>query len=237
MKSTPLISIITVSYNAVKTIEQTILSVINQAESRLEYIIIDGGSSDGTIDIIKKYSSQIDYWISESDNGIYDAMNKGASKAKGKYLAFLNADDWYEPNVIKDIINHTDGINDLVYGIIKIHNKTGFLYAHGASMNNIHNEMIAHPATLIKKDIFYQLGGYDLSYKYVADYDLMLRLYNRGGKFYFTDKIIANFRLDGASSSYKSLLEKNELKRKYCNRSFFKYILCKLFIRIYASTL
>ena len=85
-----LISVITVSYNAVSTIEQTILSVINQTYSNIEYIIIDGGSTDGTIDIIRRYEDKIAYWVSEPDRGIYDAMNKGASKANGEYIAFLN---------------------------------------------------------------------------------------------------------------------------------------------------
>ena len=82
MKNNPLISVVTVSYNAVLTIEQTILSVINQTYPHIEYIIIDGGSTDGTVDIIKKYANRIAYWVSEPDKGIYDAMNKGIRTAK-----------------------------------------------------------------------------------------------------------------------------------------------------------
>ena len=86
MKNNPLISVVTVSYNAVLTIEQTILSVINQTYPHIEYIIIDGGSTDGTVDIIKKYANRIAYWVSEPDKGIYDAMNKGIRTAKGLIL-------------------------------------------------------------------------------------------------------------------------------------------------------
>ena len=86
----PLISIVTVSYNAVATIEQTILSVINQTYPNIEYIIIDGGSKDGTIDIIRKYADQIAYWVSEPDEGIYDAMNKGIKIATGEWINFMN---------------------------------------------------------------------------------------------------------------------------------------------------
>lgn len=96
------ISIITVSYNAAKTIEQTIQSVVNQTYDNIEYIIIDGGSTDGTVDIIKKYEDKIAYWVSEPDKGIYDAMNKGILKASGEYIYFLGADDWlYNESVME----------------------------------------------------------------------------------------------------------------------------------------
>ncbi|EFV68551.1 glycosyltransferase family 2 protein [Bacteroides sp. 3_1_40A] len=233
----PLISVVTVSYNAVTTIEQTILSVINQTYSNIEYIIIDGGSTDGTVDIIRKYADRIAYWVSEPDKGIYDAMNKGTKKANGEYIAFLNSDDWYELDAVSIIAQFADGKNDLISGIIKLYKNDLFLYAHGSSMDNIYNEMIAHPSTFMKRDLFWELGGYDLSYKYVADYDLMLRLKKHGGHFVFVDKVIANFRLEGASSDVNSLLEKNILKRIYCKRSFWKYWLCRYFIRIYVAAL
>lgn len=95
MKNNILISVVTVSYNAVATIEQTLLSVINQTYPNIEYIIIDGGSTDGTVDIIKKYADEIVYWISEPDKGIYDAMNKGIKKANGEWINFINAGDSY----------------------------------------------------------------------------------------------------------------------------------------------
>lgn len=97
------ISIITVCLNSVKTIEQTIRSVIMQDYDNLEYIIIDGGSTDGTMDIIRKYENYFSYWISEPDNGIYDAMNKSLKVCTGDVVAFLNSDDWYDNNVLKRV--------------------------------------------------------------------------------------------------------------------------------------
>ena len=101
-----LISIVTVSYNAVLTIEQTILSVINQTYPNVEYIIIDGGSTDGTVDIIKKYEDKIAYWVSEPDKGIYDAMNKGVVVATGEWINFMNAGDIFTDGDVIDKLFH-----------------------------------------------------------------------------------------------------------------------------------
>ena len=101
MNNSPLISIITVSYNAVKTIEDTITSVLNQTYSNIEYIIIDGASTDGTLEVIKKYQDDISIIVSEPDKGIYDAMNKGIERANGELIGIINADDWYEANAVE----------------------------------------------------------------------------------------------------------------------------------------
>ena len=93
MMDTPIISVITVCYNAVANIEETMLSVLNQRYDKVEYIVIDGGSKDGTLDVIKKYANKLAYWISEPDKGIYDAMNKGIAKATGDWINFMNAGD------------------------------------------------------------------------------------------------------------------------------------------------
>ena len=230
------ISLITVTFNSSKTLRDTICSVLQQTYLDIEYILIDGMSNDETVDIIKEYEPRFGKrmcWVSEKDNGLYDAMNKGTKKANGEYIAFLNSDDWYELDAVSIIAQFADGKNDLISGIIKLYKNDLFLYAHGSSMDNIYNEMIAHPSTFMKRDLFWELGGYDLSYKYVADYDLMLRLKKHGGHFVFVDKVIANFRLEGASSDVNSLLEKNILKRIYCKRSFWKYWLCRYIITKY----
>ena len=104
--NSPLISVVTVSYNAVDTIERTILSVLNQTYSDIEYIIIDGGSTDGTVDLIKKYADKITYWVSEPDQGIYDAMNKGIDVATGEWINFMNSgDSFYRQDVLSSLFD------------------------------------------------------------------------------------------------------------------------------------
>jgi glycosyltransferase involved in cell wall biosynthesis len=114
-------SIITVSFNSVHTIEKTILSVLNQTYKNFEYIIIDGGSNDGTVDIIKKYEDKLNYWISEKDLGISDAFNKGINASKGKIIGILNSDDWYELNALEIIDQIEEG--DVYVGSLKYHDQ------------------------------------------------------------------------------------------------------------------
>lgn len=124
--NSPLISIITVVYNGKDFIEETILSVINQSYKNVEYVIIDGGSNDGTIDIIKKYDKFIDYWISEKDCGIYDAMNRGIEASTGDWLNFLNAgDSFVNDSVLERLFYKQEQIADLVYGAATIYNSDG----------------------------------------------------------------------------------------------------------------
>ena len=134
-----LISIVTVSYNAVLTIEQTILSVINQTYPNVEYIIIDGGSTDGTVDIIKKYADKIAYWVSEPDKGIYDAMNKGGLKATGDFIQFLNAGDWFENEyVIEKIFKDWYKRVDVIYGDMIIRRSDGVYYVYMQKLKICH---------------------------------------------------------------------------------------------------
>src|SRR5262245_19759519 len=119
MYNKPLVSIITVAYNADRFIEKTIQSVLSQTYSPIEYIIIDGGSTDNTADVIKKYADRIAYWYSEKDNGISDAFNKGLNKATGDIIGIINADDWYESDTIEKVVNNF-GDSDVTYGDLQI---------------------------------------------------------------------------------------------------------------------
>ena len=180
MYNLPKISIITVSFNAIKTIEQTILPVINQTYSNLEYIIIDGGSTDGTVDIIKKYSDKISYWISEPDKGIYDAMNKGAFKATGIYIQYLNSSDViYKTTTINDIISQLPNNNyypDIIYGDMIIEKRFGTFYMKPISLTEFQDSFpMYHPSSWIKKELLQKIK-FDTNFKISADFNLFRNL-------------------------------------------------------------
>lgn len=179
-------SIITVCYNAAQTIEATILSVIEQTYPHIEYIVIDGGSDDGTISIINKYREKITYFVSEKDNGIYEAMNKGIAAANGDFISFLNADDYLvNKSVIKNITISIEkfGANkaDVFYGDIIIYNPstgTGNVWKPGR-LNKLYlfRGTIPHPATFYNKEVFAKCGRFDTSFKIAGDYEWVIRAY------------------------------------------------------------
>ena len=153
----PLISIITVVLNSVETIEKTIKSIIGQSFTNYEYIIIDGGSNDGTIDIIRKYSSYISYWISEPDKGIYDAMNKGIAYAKGEYIGILNSDDWYVKNSLSTIANQIQNNPniDIIYGnILRYYSESNIVVADTNHRKLYKWNSIGHSAAFVRKECY-----------------------------------------------------------------------------------
>jgi glycosyltransferase involved in cell wall biosynthesis len=213
----PLISIITVIYNGARTIERTIQSVLSQSYENIEYIIIDGGSTDGTIDIIRKYEDRICFWISESDKGIYDAMNKGIKNTRGELVGIINADDWYEKDIISyiaDIYIKSDH-KTVIYGLIRNFKDEEFFSIKGNSVNVLKYDMIQHPTCFIPKSLYDQHGTYDIKYKYSADYDLVLRYISTGIKFNFVERVIANFSLGGGSALNRAQKEKYQILSKY----------------------
>jgi glycosyltransferase involved in cell wall biosynthesis len=229
-----LITVVTVVRNGEKTIEETILSVINQTYSNIEYIIIDGASTDGTLDIIKKYEDKVDYWISEPDKGIYDAMNKGIELATGDYIALLNSDDWYEQDTCEIVVKKINEVKaDVYFGIIRVidryNNKTIFI--HGNNIISKKPEMIAHPTCFISRDI-YSRFKYDIKYKSASDYDFIIRVYKSNASFCFIERTMVNFRTGGISESLRSEIETLEIKRKYRFISLHNYFIRKILILI-----
>ena len=206
------ISIISVTYNVNKTIEKMIESVIEQKNSNIELIIIDGYSDDGTIDIIKKYEKDIDYWISESDKGIYNAMNKGIEKATGNYVYFLGADDYLNNGSLDKVVQYLDGKTDIICGkvylidrMLKIKKISGKFLSKREILNG---QMAPHQGMFMKRELVLKYK-FNEEYRIASDYELFLRAILDGAKVKFIDLIIANYSIQGVSSISTAKL-KNE---------------------------
>lgn len=197
----PLISIITVVYNCVNTLEETILSVLHQDFYNFEYIIIDGGSTDGTLEIIKKYQDNIKLWISESDKGIYDAMNKGVKIAKGDYLYFLGGDDLlFSNSVLYNISIKLTDKNKIYYGNVLFKTRN-VIYDNKFSSLKIVTRNISHQSIFYPREIF-EKYSFDIKYRIFADYALNLKLYgNSSFSFVYMPITVALFNDEGSSGS------------------------------------
>lgn len=209
----PKITIITVCYNAINSIEKTIISILSQTYKNLEYIIIDGGSTDGTIDVIKKYEKQISYWKSEPDKGVYDAMNKGIELATGEWVNFMNAgDSFYNTEVLQSLnLYFSDSQTDIIYGdtCIEINNKNKYRVIP-ENISNIELHLpFCHQSCFVKSSII-KNNLFLLQYKYVADYAMFYKFYQLGYKFKYINHIISNYQINEgltASNMYKCYLE------------------------------
>lgn len=202
------ISVITVSFNSSATIQKTFDSVRSQSFKNIEYIVIDGHSSDGTVDIIKSNSDIIDHWVSEKDRGLYDAINKGIQLATGDYIAILNSDDtFYTDHTLADMAAFIERNSDppAVLGDIVQHNgkKTVRRYSAAkwkpADLKN--GFMPPHPAVFIKKEIYDRLGTYRLGYRIGADYELLIRFFLKNKVGYRYSGIVTTSMLTGGASS------------------------------------
>jgi len=221
MYKSPKVSIITVVYNGIAHLEQTIQSVLNQTYDNIEYIIIDGGSTDGTVELIEEYEDQISYWVSEPDAGIYDAMNKGIKKASGEIVGLINADDWYEDDTVSTVIKTFEKDNsDVVHGSMRIFKENGerIVKMAYADISNLKKGMLLnHPTVFAKRYLYEKYGNFDTSYKIVADWEMMVRWYLEGMKFRNIDETLANFRMGGVSSAHlkRSFKEKHRVRNTH----------------------
>lgn len=199
------VSVITVCYNCHDTLPKTIESVLGQTYDNIEYIIIDGLSTDKTVDVAEGYRARLlakGYSViiqSEEDNGIYDAMNKGISIAGGELIGFLNSGDWYEPEAIEKVTNTYQDIGfDMFYADLRIFKRTGIMIKHARLRKYITTRDWNHPTTFITRKIYNRYryackGIYD-------DWDLVLRIRRAGYKIVILNEILANFRFGGISN-------------------------------------
>ena len=208
----PLISAITIVYNGEKHLEQAIRSVIAQTYGNVEHIVVDGGSTDGTLDIIRKYEYRIDYWVSEPDQGISDAMNKGIMFSNGDIIAYLHADDYYaDVSVISSVqdafANNQEAcwLTGGMYLVNTAGERTAEIRVRKYSYDRLKKaNIILHPATFVRREAFEKVGAFDLSYRYAMDYDLWLRLGSIGDPI-LLDMPLACFRAHGNSLSMKNI--------------------------------
>ena len=203
-------SIITINYNNRDGLENTIKSVINQTCQDFEYIVIDGGSTDGSVDVIKKYDDRIDYWISEPDKGIYNAMNKGILQAHGEYLNFMNSGDcFYDEKVLQEVYVRLN--NDMVVGRdfhfnqqTKRSHKT--IFPLRLSMFTFYSSYLPHQSTFFKKNLF-ENAMYDESYKIVSDWKFYIqKIIDEACNVSFIDVVVAWREQDGISSGEMDLV-------------------------------
>ncbi len=207
----PLLTVITVVFNGAATLEHTIRSVIEQTYRNIEHIIIDGGSTDTTLDIIRKYEGDIDYWVSEKDAGIYDAMNKGIVLARGDYIGMLNSDDYFaSASALENIAFHLEtGDTDAVFSCLDIVDPANLdrvlrkyrVSSFSPFMLRI-GVMPAHPTFYCKKSCYEKAGLYRTDYRIAADFEMLARLllkYHITWK--FIDETTVKMRSGGLSSS------------------------------------
>lgn len=193
------VSIITVCLNSGATVRQTIESVLHQTYRDIEYIIIDGGSADGTLDIIQEYVPQFCgrmKYVSEKDQGIYDAMNKGINLAAGDVIGIINSDDWYELDAVERVAKCFEETEaEAVYGEMWLIDQNEEREYH-----TCHSAFPPHPGTFIRREVYQKHGLFDLHYKIASDRDLLLRFMAEGVRFTSIDAILVNFRRTGISN-------------------------------------
>ena len=199
----PVISIITICFNSIATIEETIESVLGQDYPLLDYVIIDGGSTDGTVELVKKYESRLGYFRSEPDEGISDAFNKGIKNAKGDIICIINSDDILLPGVLARVAEYYEEGVDIYRGNVIIRNKeTGFTGRDIPSMKFPLMPFfvnVDHQGTFVSAAAHKRWGLYDKKFRYMMDHDFLARCYQGGARFKYVPVDVAEFRLGGVS--------------------------------------
>lgn len=223
-------SIITICYNSCEFIEETIKSVITQAYDSYEYIIIDGGSTDGTLDIINKYKNDIDIIISEKDNGISDAFNKGIEHASGEYIIICNSGDLLYPDVLNSIKDKCkDGVdvvrcNEIIKDF-ETNSETMIRPTIRIPSIPLKSHLL-HMGCVISSAAYNKFGKYDISFRYCMDYELIRKFTCRGASFVYCNVPIGYFRIGGISQSGDKRIEKEKIEicRRYGGGTFGGYI-------------
>jgi glycosyltransferase involved in cell wall biosynthesis len=220
----PLVSVITVVFDGEKYLEETIQSVLGQTYDNLEYIIIDGGSTDSTLDIIRKYDHAIDYWVSEKDKGIYDAMNKGIGLASGDWIGLVNSDDVIYPMLAENVANVTFHNPKAVYtyGKVDLMNEDRNIYgcisplSKELAFSRRYREMpYPHISIFVSSKIYKKIGVFNTRFQLSADYDFVLRMMQLGLPAARLPKVAGAFRSGGKSGGIRTFVETRHVHRRH----------------------
>jgi glycosyltransferase involved in cell wall biosynthesis len=241
----PLISIITVVYNGEVFLEDALLSVLNQIDKRFEYIVVDGASTDNSVEIIRRHQAGISKWISEPDDGIYDAINKGIKMASGKFIGILNADDLLNDGILSNLAIEIEQSPELdyLYGFVERMTTSGKVYDIASSLamsemeqNKFKQIPIPHGALFVKKKLFEELGYYKTDYIINSDYDFILRMIENGKNGKKINLAISRFRDGGKSSGYLTFWERRKIMKEF-GVSFIKreYVIMKGVIKLFLA--
>ena len=215
------VSIVTVCYNSEKTIERTLQSVLNQTYPNIEYIIVDGKSNDSTLDVITGYQKKfeekkIEYkYISEKDEGMYDAMNKGISMASGDIIGILNSDDWYEKDTLNIVFNACKYHKaDIYMGAIKLYNGNHVIIKYAKDRKYKTSRNFNHPAMFVTRDCYRSVGNYDKGNIH-SDFGWYLRAIKRGMNLYVIGDVLTNYPIGGLGSKKSLSITMARIKTKY----------------------
>ena len=242
MPNSPLVSIITPSFNQARYLEATIQSVLEQDYPRIEYIIVDGGSTDGSVNVIKKYAGRLAWWVSEQDKGQTDAINKGFNRASGEILAWLNSDDTYNPGAVSAAVKYLTENPDvaMIYADCNYINEQGGVIGKFNSAQTDHRRLregyvhIPQQTMFFRANYWKELGPLDPSFYFAMDYDLWTRIASRAPIKYLAGQTWANFRIhtSGKTTSADDRCWPEMLRVHYRDGGgFFSIIVAKYYLR------